>query len=171
MDFAAQSKKKGAGIERLLRPSFLYPFPRRPLLARSYSQRACRCLRYLLLFLLLPSPCSWPWAGRYREDVMGPTAKSGVSAVTSYWARSANCRQNDWQSFVWTPCDRINGLDYRPGRAATFSEFIEVWKAQMRWQPTDAAGYSMLNPPCSSPSFSRMGCRLCFFSGASASPN
>src|SRR5215470_315089 len=74
-------QKKGAGIARLLRPSFLYSFPRRPLLARSYSQRACRCLRYLLLFLLLPSPCSWPWAGRYREDVMGSTAKSGVSGV------------------------------------------------------------------------------------------
>src|SRR2546429_2769840 len=26
---------------------------------------------------------------------------------------------------------RINGLDYRPRRAATFSEFIEGWKAQM----------------------------------------
>lgn len=26
---------------------------------------------------------------------------------------------------------RINGLDYGPGRVATFSEFIEAWKAQM----------------------------------------
>jgi len=26
---------------------------------------------------------------------------------------------------------RINGLDYRPGRAATFSEFVELWKAHM----------------------------------------
>src|SRR5437879_13798132 len=25
----------------------------------------------------------------------------------------------------------INGLDYRPGRVATFAEFIEGWKAQM----------------------------------------
>ena len=64
MDFAAQSKK-GAGIARLLRPSFLYPFPRRPLLARSYSQRACRC-RDLLLFLLLLSPAG---AGQNNQDL------------------------------------------------------------------------------------------------------
>jgi len=69
MDFAAQSKK-GAGIARLLRPSFLYSFPRRPLLARSYSQRACRGLRYLLLFLLLLSPCSSPNLIRSKNSLI-----------------------------------------------------------------------------------------------------
>ena len=68
-------QKKGAGIARLLRPSFLYPFPRRPLLARSYSQRACRCLRYLLLFLLLLSPAG---AGRPAHVVLFDLSSLGA---------------------------------------------------------------------------------------------
>src|SRR6267378_175386 len=52
------------------------------------------------------------WVGRYREDVVemdGNTRRVRRSVILG----------------------RINCLDYRPGRAAMFGEFIERWKTEV----------------------------------------
>lgn len=47
---------------------------------------------------------------------------------------------------------KINGLDYRPGRVATFEEFLERWKTEIltKQKPSSARGEiaSALLHPC-----------------------
>ena len=70
------------------------------------------------------------WAGRYREDVIGTDGK--IRRVRRYVILGTK-RELPTKRLAGRRMDtllsRINGLDYRPGRAATFSEFIEEWKA------------------------------------------
>ena len=72
------------------------------------------------------------WAGRYREDVIGTDGKIGrVRRYVILGTKRELPTKRLAERRMDTLLSRINGLDYRPGRAATFSEFIEVWKAQM----------------------------------------
>ena len=72
------------------------------------------------------------WAGRYREDVIGMDGK--IRRVRRYVILGTK-RELPTKRLAERRMDallsRINCLDYRPGRAATFSEFIEGWKTQV----------------------------------------
>lgn len=72
------------------------------------------------------------WAGRYREDVIGTDGR--IRRVRRYVILGTK-RELPTKRLAERRMDallsRVNGLDYRPGRAATFSEFIEMWKAHM----------------------------------------
>lgn len=71
------------------------------------------------------------WVGRYREDVLemdGKTRRVRRSVILGGKREMTKPLAERRMEVVLA---RINGLDYRPGRAATFSEFIEGWKAQM----------------------------------------
>lgn len=72
------------------------------------------------------------WVGRYREDVVG------VDGKTRRIRRSAilgTKRELPTKRLAERKMDailvRINGLNYRPGRAATFAEFIDRWKTEV----------------------------------------
>lgn len=72
------------------------------------------------------------WAGRYREDVIGTDGR--IRRVRRYVILGTK-RELPTKRLAERRMDallsRVNGLEYRPGRAATFSEFIEMWKAHM----------------------------------------
>ena len=72
------------------------------------------------------------WAGRYREDVIGMDGK--IRRVRRYVILGTK-RELPTKRLAERRMDallsRINCLDYRPGRAAIFSEFIEGSKAQV----------------------------------------
>ena len=58
--------------------------------------------------------------------------QQSVFGVALFSALSASCRQNGSLSVVWPPFLPVfNCLDYRPGRAATFGEFIERWETEV----------------------------------------
>lgn len=72
------------------------------------------------------------WAGRYREDVIRTDGKTRrirryVILGTKRELPTKRLAERRMDAIL----SRINCLDYRPGRAATFSEFIEEWKTQM----------------------------------------
>jgi integrase len=79
------------------------------------------------------------WKGRYREDEITNEGTKRVrrevilgskKEMTKYLAE----RQME------IVLSRINGFDYRPGRVATFGEFIERWKSEVltKQQPSSA---------------------------------
>ena len=72
------------------------------------------------------------WAGRHREDVIGMDGK--VQRVRRYVVLGTK-RELPTKRLAERKMDsilaRINGLDYRPGRIATFEEFAECWKVQV----------------------------------------
>ena len=70
------------------------------------------------------------WKGRYREDqITGEGTKRIRREVI------LGCRREMTKPLAERRMEvvlaGINGLDYRPGRVATFVEFIEGWKTQM----------------------------------------
>ena len=70
------------------------------------------------------------WKGRYREDLItGEGTKRIRREVILGCKREMTKRLAERRMEVVLA--GINGLDYRPGRVATFAEFIEGWKAQM----------------------------------------
>ncbi len=72
------------------------------------------------------------WVGRYREDVIGIDGKTRrVRREVILGSKRDLPTKRLAQRRMDAVLARINGLDYRPGRAATFSELIEVWKTQM----------------------------------------
>lgn len=72
------------------------------------------------------------WAGRYREDVIGTDGKTRrVRRYIILGTKRELPTKRLAERRMDTILSRINCLDYRPGRAATFSEFIEEWKTQM----------------------------------------
>ena len=70
------------------------------------------------------------WKGRYREDLITGEGTKRIRREVIL-----GCKREMTKPLAERRMEvvlaRINGLDYRPGRAATFSEFIEGWKAQM----------------------------------------
>ena len=70
------------------------------------------------------------WKGRYREDqITGEGTKRIRREVILGCKREMTKPLAERRMEVVLA--GINGLDYRPGRVATFAEFIEGWKAQM----------------------------------------
>lgn len=72
------------------------------------------------------------WVGRYREDVVGTDGKTRrvrreVILGTKRELPTKRLAQRRMDSVL----ARINGLNYRPGRVATFAEFVERWKAEV----------------------------------------
>ncbi len=72
------------------------------------------------------------WVGRYREDVVditGTTRRVRRSVILGTKRELPTKRLAERR--LATILARINCLDYRPGRAATFGEFIERWKTEV----------------------------------------
>src|SRR6266852_9284890 len=72
------------------------------------------------------------WVGRYREDVVemdGTTKRIRRSVILGTKRELPTKRLAERR--LDAILARINCLDYRPGRAATFSEFIEAWKTEV----------------------------------------
>ena len=72
------------------------------------------------------------WVGRYREDVAditGTTKRIRRSVILGTKRELPTKRLAERR--LATILARINCLDYRPGRAATFGEFIERWKTEV----------------------------------------
>lgn len=72
------------------------------------------------------------WKGRYREDVItseGDTIRRRPEVILGTKSELPTKRLAERRMEVVLA--RINGLDYRPGRVATFEEFIERWKVEV----------------------------------------
>src|ERR1700687_5062715 len=72
------------------------------------------------------------WVGRYREDVVeitGTTKRVRRSVILGTKRELPTKRLAERR--LDAILARINSLDYRPGRAATFGEFIERWKTEV----------------------------------------
>ena len=72
------------------------------------------------------------WVGRYREDVVevtGTTKRVRRSVILGTKRDLPTKRLAERRMATILAC--INCLDYRPGRAATFGEFIERWKTEV----------------------------------------
>lgn len=72
------------------------------------------------------------WVGRYREDVVdftGTTKRIRRSVILGTKRELPTKRLAERR--LAAILARINCLDYRPGRAATFGEFIERWKTEV----------------------------------------
>ena len=72
------------------------------------------------------------WVGRYREDVVdvtGTTKRVRRSVILGTKRELPTKRLAERR--LATILARINCLDYRPGRAATFGEFIERWETEV----------------------------------------
>lgn len=72
------------------------------------------------------------WSGRYREDVvrLDGTVRRVRREVILGTKRELPTKRLAQRRMDAT-LSRINGLDYRPGRVATFEEFIERWKTEV----------------------------------------
>jgi integrase len=72
------------------------------------------------------------WIGRYREDVIGP---DGTVRRVRRDAILGTKREFPTKRLAQRRLDavlaRINGLDYRATRVATFEEFLERWEAEI----------------------------------------
>jgi integrase len=72
------------------------------------------------------------WVGRYREDVVeitGTTRRVRRSVILGTKRELPTKRLAERR--LAAILARINCLDYRPGRAATFGEFIERWETEV----------------------------------------
>ncbi len=72
------------------------------------------------------------WVGRYREDVLeinGKTRRVRRSVILGTKRELPTKRLAERR--LDAILARINCLDYRPSRAATFAEFIERWRAEV----------------------------------------
>jgi integrase len=72
------------------------------------------------------------WVGRYREDVIeidgnARRVRREVILGSKRDLPTKRLAQRRMDSVL----SRINGLDYRPGRVATFEEFVERWKVEV----------------------------------------
>jgi integrase len=79
------------------------------------------------------------WKGRYREDeITGEGAKRVRREVILGGKREMTKHLAERQMEI--VLSRINGFDYRPGRVATFGEFLERWKTEVltKQQPSSA---------------------------------
>ena len=79
------------------------------------------------------------WKGRYREDLITEQGTKRVRREVIL-----GCKREMTKPLAERRMEivlaRINGLDYRPGRVATFAEFLERWKTEVltKQQPSSA---------------------------------
>src|SRR5215472_14937431 len=80
------------------------------------------------------------WKGRYREDVITAAGTKRIRREVILGTRKELPTKRLAERQMEILLARINGLDYRPGRVATFAEFIERWKAEVltKQQPSSA---------------------------------
>ena len=70
------------------------------------------------------------WKGRYRDDeITGEGTKRVWREVILGNKREMTKHLAERQMEI--VLSRINGFDYRPGRVATFCEFLERWKTEV----------------------------------------
>jgi len=79
------------------------------------------------------------WKGRYREDEITGQGTRRIRREVIL-----GCKREMTKPLAERRMEivlaRINGLDYRPGRVATFAEFLERWKSEVltKQQPSSA---------------------------------
>jgi integrase len=79
------------------------------------------------------------WKGRYREDLITEQGTKRIRREVIL-----GCKREMTKPLAERRMEvvlaRINGLDYRPGRVATFAEFLERWKPEVltKQQPSSA---------------------------------
>ncbi len=72
------------------------------------------------------------WVGRYREDVIGIDGNARrVRREVILGSKRDLPTKRLAQRRMDSVLSRINGLDYRPVRVATFEEFVERWKVEV----------------------------------------
>jgi integrase len=73
------------------------------------------------------------WYVKYREDVIvaGKEKPVRIRRCTRLGAKSEFPTKRLAERRAEQILSRINGLDYRPGRIATFDELVERWKAEV----------------------------------------
>jgi hypothetical protein len=70
------------------------------------------------------------WKGRYREDEITSEGTKRVRREVILGSKR-DMTKHLAERQMEIVLSRINGFDYRPGRVATFGEFIERWKAEV----------------------------------------
>ncbi|MBV9886094.1 MAG: site-specific integrase [Acidobacteria bacterium] len=80
------------------------------------------------------------WKGRYRDDVIVGTETKRVRREVILGSKRDIPTKALAMRRLEVLLAPINGFDYRPGRVATFGEFIERWKAEIltKHQPSSA---------------------------------
>jgi len=81
------------------------------------------------------------WVGRYREDVIGIDGNTRrVRREAILGSKRELPTKRLAQRRMDSVLSRINGLDYRPGRVATFEDFVDRWKKEVliTQQPSSA---------------------------------
>jgi integrase len=71
------------------------------------------------------------WKGRYRGDVITGQGAQRVWREVILGTKRELPTKRLAERRMEGALARINGLDYRPGRVATFEEFLERWKAEI----------------------------------------
>jgi integrase len=79
------------------------------------------------------------WKGRYREDIITAQGTKRVRREVILGSKREMTKHLA-ERRMEVVLARINGFDYRPGRVATFSEFVERWKTEVltKQQPSSA---------------------------------
>ena len=80
------------------------------------------------------------WKGRYREDVIVGTETKRIRREVILGSKRDLPTKPLAMRRLEVLLARINGLDYRPGRVATFGEFLDRWKVEIltKQQPSSA---------------------------------
>jgi len=105
--------------------------PQRPV-GSSRKENSMARKRYQRGGVFLKGKLKDKWVGRFREDVVAVDGKvSRVRRTVILGSKRELPTKRLAERQMDTILARINGLDYRPGRAATFSEFIERWKTEV----------------------------------------
>jgi integrase len=71
------------------------------------------------------------WKGRYREDVITARGTERIRREVILGSKCELPTKRLAERRMEVVLAKINGLDYRPGRVATFEEFLERWKAEI----------------------------------------
>lgn len=71
------------------------------------------------------------WKGRYREDVITGAGVRRIRREIILGSKRELPTKHLAERRMEVALARINGLDYRPGRVATFEEFLERWKTEI----------------------------------------
>lgn len=80
------------------------------------------------------------WKGRYRDDVIVGTETKRIRREVILGTKRDIPTKALAMRRMEVFLARINGFDYRPGRVATFGEFLERWKTEIlsKQQPSSA---------------------------------
>lgn len=80
------------------------------------------------------------WKGRFREDIITAAGTKRIRREVILGTRKEFPTKRLAERQMEIVLARINGFDYRPGRVATFAEFLERWKTEVltKQQPSSA---------------------------------